>query len=315
MRIGRIRNGVILISLGIVFLLNNMGHVPWPVWFRILSLWPVILIAIGIEKIFAKTRLSFLTILSPLLFMAAILGPAYFQKVELGKIYHASERYQYSEDLDTSLTEATAVIKLKAGNLDISSCLLGLEDDKLVVAELNYYKRKPFVSYEYSDFDSSATLDIRDRERGWKGWTSIWGGWAAKDWKIKLTYRIPINLRIHAKAADGELDLSDLKLKNLNLDIQAANFNIKLGDLVDEVNGRIDSDASRLSLLIPEDMGLKIENHAKLTSTSFSDISVLKHDNIYQTSNFEQALKKITLSLEGSVTRLVVKSYQSLQSI
>jgi len=315
MRIGRIRNGVILISLGIVFLFNNLGHVSWSVWFRILSLWPVILIAIGIEKIFAKTRLSFLTILSPLLFVAAILGPAYFQKAELGKIYHASERYQYSEDLDTSLIEATAVIKLKAGNLDISSCLLGLEDDKLVVAELDYYKRKPFVSYEYSDFDSSATLDIRDRERGWKGWTSIWEGWAAKDWKIKLTYRIPINLRIYAKAADGELNLSDLKLTNLNLDIKAANFSIKLGDLVDEVNGRIDSDASRLSLLIPEDMGLKIENHAKLTSTSFSNISILEYDNIYQTSNFEQALTKITLSLEGSVTRLVVKSYQSLQSI
>lgn len=308
MKIARIRNGVILISLGIVFLLNNLGYVPWAVWFRILSLWPVILIAIGIEIIFRKTHLSFLTILSPLLFMAAILGPTYFQKMELSKVYRAPERYQYGEDLDTSVTKVTAIVQLRAGNLEISS-----DTERLISAKLDYRKRKPVTTCEYSGFDSSATIEIRDRERGWKGWS--WRGWGAKDWEIKLTDRIPINLRIYAKATDGELDLSDLKLKNLNLDIKAANFNIKLGGLIDQLNGRIESDASWLYLLIPEDIGLKIENHAKLTSTSFSELSILKYDNIYQTSNFEQASQKIVLSLEGSVTRLVVKSYQKLESI
>jgi hypothetical protein len=313
MRIGRIRSGVILISLGIVFLLNNLGYVPWAVWLRILSLWPVILIAIGIEKIFAKTRLSFLTILSPLLFIAAILGPAYFsaglgQKVEWGGVHRAPERYQWSKDLDTSAVRVTAIIQVRAGNLEISSGTPGL-----ISAKLDYWKREPLTTYEYSDFDSSATVEIRDNDRGWRGWS--WRAWGAKDWEIKLTDRIPVNLRIYAKATEGELDLSGLKLKNLNLDIQAASLNVKLGDLVDQINGTIESDASKLSLLIPEDMGLKIENHAKLTSTSFSNISIMKYDNIYQTSNFDQAPKKIVLSLEGSVTRLVVKSYQKSESI
>ena len=308
MKIARIRNGVILISLGIVFLLNNLGHVPWSVWFRIFSLWPVILIAIGIEIIFRKTRLSFLTILSPLLFMAAILGPTYFQSVELTGVYRTSETYQYAEDLDTSVTKVTAIVQLRAGNLEISS-----DTERLISGKLDYRKRKPITTYEFSGFDSSATVEIRDRERGWKGWS--WRAWGAKDWDIRLTDRIPINLRIYAKVTDGELDLSNLKLKNLNLDIKAANFNIKLGDLVDQLDGRIESDACRLSLLIPEDIGLKIENHAKLTSTSFSGLSILKYDNIYQTSNFEQASEKITLSLEGSVIRLVVKSYQKLENI
>ena len=308
MKIAKIRNGVILISLGIVFLLNNLGYVPWSVWFRILFLWPIILIAIGIEIIFRKTRLSFLTILSPLLFMAAILGPTYFQKVELHKAYRALETYKWSEDLDTSVVKVTAIVQVRAGNLEISS-----DTEKLISAKLDYWKRKPITTYEYSGFDSSATVEIRDKERGWKGWS--WRAWGAKDWDIKLTERIPINLRIYAKATDGELDLSDLKIKNLNLDIKAANFNIKLGDMVDQVKGRIESDACRLYLLIPEDTGLKIENHAKLTSTSFSGLSILKYDNIYQTSNFEQASQKINLSLEGSVTRLVVKSYQKLESI
>ncbi len=308
MKIAKIRSGVILISLGIVFLLNNLGYVPWSVWFRILSLWPVILIAIGIEIIFRKTHLSFLTILSPLLFMAAILGPAYFQNVELTEVYRSSETYEYAEVLDTSVAKVTAIIQLRAGNLEVSS-----ETGRLVSTKLDYWKRKPITTYEYSGFDSSATIEIRDRERGWKGWS--WRTWGSKDWEIKLTDQIPVNLRIYAKATDGDLNLSDLKLKNLTLDIKAASFNIKLGDLVNQLDGRIESDACRLSLLIPEDIGLKIENYAKLTSTSFSELSILKYDNIYQTSNFDQAATKITISLEGSVTRLVVKSYKKLESI
>jgi hypothetical protein len=313
MRIGRIRSGVILISLGIVFLLNNLGYVPWAVWLRILSLWPVILIAIGIEKIFGKTRLSFLTILSPLLFMAAILGPAYFsaglgEKWEWGRAHHAPERYQWSKDLDTSVVRVIATVQLRAGNLEISS-----ESEKLISAKLDFWKRKPITTYKYSGSDSSAIIEIRDEEREWKGWFGR--GWGEKDWAIGLTDKIPLSLRIDARATEGELNLSDLKLSKLNLDIKAANLNIKLGDLVDQVEGRIESDASRLSLLIPENIGLKIENHAELTSTSFSNISIMKYDNIYQTSDFDQAPKKIILSLEGSVTRLVVKSYQKSESI
>lgn len=308
MKIARIRNGVILISLGLVFLLNNLGYVPWDVWFRILSLWPIILVALGIEIIFKKTRLSFLTILSPLLFMAAILGPTYFQRVELTGIYRAIETYQYDEDLDTSVAKVTAIIQLRAGNLKVSS-----ETGRLVSAKLDYWKRKPITTSEYSGFDSSATLEIRDKDTDWKGWS--WRAWGAKDWDIRLTNRVPVNLRIYAKATDGELDLSDLRVTNLNLETKAGNFDIKLGDLVDQMNGTIESDASRLHLLIPEDVGLRIENHSRLTSTSFSDLSILKYDNIYETSNFERAPRKVTIYLEGSVTRLEVESYQNLQRI
>jgi hypothetical protein len=313
MQIGRIRSGVIFISAGIVFLLNNLGYVPWAVWLRILSFWPVILIAIGIEKIFGKTRLSFLTILSPILFMAAILGPAYFsagygEKMEWGKAHRAPNLYEWSKDQDTSLVKITTIVEVRAGNLEISS-----DTEKLILAKLDYWKRKPITTYEYSSSDRSVEIEIKDEERQWRGW--FWSGWGEKDWTIALTNKIPLDLEVYARASEGELNLSDLRLTNLKLDLKAANFNLTLGNLVDQLNGKVNSDASQLELLIPEDMGLKIENHSKLTSTSFSDISILKYDHIYQTSNFDQASKKIILSLDGSVTRLVVRSYQKSESI
>lgn len=48
--------GIILIFLGLLFLLNNFGIVPWSVWSVLWRAWPVFLIFIGLEAIFGKTR-------------------------------------------------------------------------------------------------------------------------------------------------------------------------------------------------------------------------------------------------------------------
>lgn len=314
MNIGRMRNGAILISAGVVLLLNTTGYLFWSVWLRIFSLWPIALIAIGIELLFKKTRLSFLTILSPILFLAAILGPAFFYESDLGKIYRASQAYHWSEDLDSTLTEVKATIRLNAGDLVISS---GTE--KLITAELDYFKRKPLVVYEYANLDRSATVKITDRERNWfrgslsRGWFR--GAWEKKRWEIRLTDLIPVNLRVYVKASQADLDFSELKMRDFDLEAKASNVDIKIGNLVEEVTARIESKASKLSVSLPEDMGLRIENRTNLSSTSFSWLTLKETDDAYQTPDFDQAPRKLTLYLEGSLTKLKIKKYQPFEGI
>jgi hypothetical protein len=314
MHIGRIRNGVILISGGVVLLLNTLEQLPWTVWIRIFSFWPVFLIAFGIELLFKKTKLSFLSILSPLLFLLVILGPALFFETGVGKIHRTQQVYLWSQDLDSNLTRATAIIELRTGNLRLSS-----GTDKLVSTELDYFERKPLVSYKHINSDSSATVEITDSERshwGWslnKGWS--WDGWEKKDWEIRLTDRIPINLNIDTKASRTDLDLSELKINNFNLEAKATNVDIKIGDLVNELVVRVDASATKLSISLPEGMGLRIENHSTLSSTSFSWLSLKGRDNIFETPNYEEASHKLTLYLDGSVIKLKIKQYQPLEGI
>ncbi len=45
---------VILIGLGVVFLLNSMGVLAWSVWDVIFRLWPILLIAAGLEIILSR---------------------------------------------------------------------------------------------------------------------------------------------------------------------------------------------------------------------------------------------------------------------
>jgi len=314
MNIGRMRNGAILISAGVVLLLNTTGHLFWPVWVRIFSLWPVALIAIGIELLFKKTRVSFLTILSPLLFLAAILGPAFFYDSDIGKIYRASQEYHWSEDLDSTLTEAKVTVRLNAGNLKISS-----DSDKLVSAELEYFKKEPLLVYERINLDRSALVKITDRERKWLEWNlskgRFLGAWDEKSWEVRLTDLIPIDLRVYVKASEADMDFSDLKIRDFDLEAKASDVDIKIGDLTEKITARVESKAARLTIFLPEDMGLSVENHTNLSSTSFSWLTLKEIDNTYQTPDFDQAPQKLTLYLEGSLTKLKIKRYQPFEGI
>ena len=65
---------VILIVLGSVFLLNNLGILPWDVWLSLWKFWPVIWILIGIELLLGKNAsVRTLVILAGLIFLVPIL--------------------------------------------------------------------------------------------------------------------------------------------------------------------------------------------------------------------------------------------------
>ncbi len=314
MNIGRIRNGAILISAGVVLLFNTTGQLPWSVWLDIFSLWPVALIAIGIELLLKRTFLSFVTILSPLLFFAAILGPAFLWESDLRDIYRASRSYHWSQELDSTVTEASAIVRLYGGNLEISS-----GTDKLIFAELDYSEKRPLVVWETSDSDSTATVKITDRERRWFQWKwkrgRFWEAWDKKTWEIKLADLVPLNLKVHLKDGDADLDLSELMARDLDLEAKTCDVDIRIGNLVDEVTAKISSRASQFSIYYPEDMGLRIVNRTKFSFSNSSWLVFEKTEEGLQTLDFGQVERKLTLYLEGSITKLKINKYKPFEGI
>ena len=65
----------ILLFLGIIFLLNNFGILPWSSWNYLWRLWPLFLIVAGIRMILGRSQLSYIlsTIISLVLIIFAIL--------------------------------------------------------------------------------------------------------------------------------------------------------------------------------------------------------------------------------------------------
>lgn len=304
MTVSRIRNGVILLSVGIVLLLNNLGYVDWSVWVSILSLWPILLIAIGIEKIFAKTSLSFVAYLSPILLLIAILGPAYYYyHHETDNVTYDGKIFRWEKEMSPPVKRGFATFDFKAGTLKTNA-----SQDKLVLAELDYWRREPLCLYNYSDKDSTVKLEIKDRDHFWRGWFNP-GSKSRHQWDVFLSDKIPWDLEIENSVASGDFDFSGIILENLSVDSDASSLKIKLGNKARDLKAKIDSDVSKLELFLPKDAGLKIENRSSLSSTNFEDISVNHERKSYWTSNYDSAPSKIEISLRGDVSSLIVIGY------
>jgi hypothetical protein len=319
MNVGRIRNGAILLSAGVVLLLNTTGHTPWVVWFKIFSLWPVALIAIGIELLFKKSKLAFVALLSPLLFFAAILGPVFFGGYDYGwydygRSHHGSRTYHLSQDFDSTYTGMKVSLRMNSGDLTISS---GTE--KLISANLDYFSHKPLVDSQQADSGRTINYQIRDKERKWFSGRigRVWIGRARgrKEWDVRLTDRIPVILNLDLKSGDARLDLSNLKLTECDLDVNNSETDIKIGEMVEEANLTIRSRSSEISLSIPEGIGLRIVNRTNLSSTSFSWLTLEEKGQGYQTPDYEEAPHKLSVSLEGSLTSLKIRKYESFEGI
>ncbi len=71
---------VLLIVAGVVLVLNNLGYLPWSVWGLLARLWPVVLIALGLDILFGRAVLRWaigvaLVVLVGIAVALAVVGP------------------------------------------------------------------------------------------------------------------------------------------------------------------------------------------------------------------------------------------------
>jgi len=72
---------LLLVLAGVILLLNNLGHLPWTVWATIGRLWPILLIAVGLDILFGRSVLRWalgtaLVVLVGIAVALALFGPA-----------------------------------------------------------------------------------------------------------------------------------------------------------------------------------------------------------------------------------------------
>jgi len=68
---------LIIITIGVIFLLNNFDILPWSIWNSIWRFWPVLLILWGIQIILGRSRLaSIITSIIGALLLAFIIAMA-----------------------------------------------------------------------------------------------------------------------------------------------------------------------------------------------------------------------------------------------
>jgi hypothetical protein len=302
--------GIILVVIGVLFILSNLGVFDFS--FRALfDMWPALLVIWGISMLpikgGLKTTLSVITVLFAV-FVASTrdysghwsnqIGP----RVHMGNFnlddFEDDENYSdenytflFTEDYDESVKTAVLNMDIAAGKFTIEEATDFLIDFE---AENN------LGQYEKEIMKNGSTTEIYVRLEDGK----LRSGSNKNRAFISLNTQPTWEMKLDIGAAEFVADLRAFKVGNVEIDGGASAIKIKIGDKQEETNIDIESGASSVKIYIPESAACEV-----LSNTVLSDLDLdgfIKDGKTYRTSNFEEAKQKIYIELDAAISSLNV---------
>ena len=197
---------IMLIGLGLLWLMSSVGLLPGTDPSILFQLWPLILIAVGLDLLWGRRSpetggiIALATLLLLLVFMWV--GPA----LGLGGGQVVTERF--TEPVDGA---SSAQVELNLSSA-VTRVFALEDDDQLVDAEMRHAGR--------IDFSASGTdhRSIRLAYSSLGPGATFLGLGADLRWDIGLAPEVPIDLRVDGRSGATTLDLELLALRSLVLD-------------------------------------------------------------------------------------------------
>jgi len=298
MSIAKLFWGLVLITIGVLILLANLGVLPGGFWVSLWQYWPLLLVIIGLSVMFKKKGGAGAWIffsISVVLITAVGLLSYYYPtdtKLEYSEI-------TFEEDLGQA-EELTLRVDFGAGDLTIAgSELMLIEGDANTYTETNLTRT--------GKSDAKVVVD----QKPLKGWFFLNPEIYTKknEVNLKVTDHLPVDLAINTGASSFDLDLEDVMLTKLNLDFGASDGTIKIGDKVADVDMEIDTGASSLKLILPEGFGIKVESSSGASSNNFSDVGLSRNDDIWKSDGYDDAENQIKIDISMGASSIEIELY------
>lgn len=299
---GQFRRGfplfpIFLIALGFLLLLQTTGVLSWHLWAGIWRLWPVLIIAIGINIILGE-RMPWVAGILIAAVLAVGVALAAFSGAFVGNGFRSDIEVISSFEELLGETESVDVnINFGAGELILDSLPPG--SPKLV--EANFQGREAEVSVNRRD--RSADLDISTGNFSFDFFRNN----DRAIWNVALSPIPNMSLDLDAGASEMTLDLSRLKVYDLSIDAGAADIEIVMPSDAGRVNADIDIGAADLLITIPEGVGARIDADTAVGSLSIDQGRFRKQGDFYLSPDFEQLANRIYLTIDSGASSVEIR--------
>lgn len=257
--------GLLIVLVGVVLLLSNLGLIPasiniWSI------LWPVVLILLGLWF---------------------LVGPVLFKR-EL-EVSNASEPLGAAQSAKIKLEYGAGKLHLAplgtpgllfsgsfAGGVKVERQELGGGAVKL--------KLRP-------DFDFSFQVP------------GMYGQKDGLSWNLGLTAEIPMELEIEMGACEADIDLSGLRLSKLELSTGASSTRLTLPQNAGRTTAKVECGMASVVITVPQGVGLRAKYSGGLANLK-AGARFVRNGDYYETSDYATAVNTIDLEVEvgmGSV--------------
>ncbi len=294
--------GVVLVLTGIALIFEVTGVIAVNWGESIKTLWPVILVAIGVNLMVSK-RKSLVSVVWVFVFIMFI-GFGIYKGDELNrlseyskrlntKIYNQSaiesEPFQKEVVLPQGTENGKVILKLDAVELDFSKGSEGL----LVTADSNIPKLSQYISkgkqtvieYSHEKYDSPNTI---------------------RRFSLQMNPALIWEIEANIGAADGKLDLSAIPVEQIDISIGAGDLEICIGEQKIDTDISLRAGAAELDIYIPEGAGLKVKSGKLLTDIIFHNIKMENKNGEFISENYKDVNQIINLDILTAISSIQV---------
>lgn len=299
-RRGGLFGPLLLISAGLLFLLNNLGVVDWSIWRSLLSLWPIILIGIGLDLLIGR-RSMIGSLLVAVLVLALLFGGGWYL-VQQTAPSGAATSHTISQTL-TGIDRAEIEIRAGAGDFRLGPAA---GDGKLIEGGVSL---RPNQRLDESFTTSGSQATYRLAVTGPNViLTPTLGRDNGELWDLNLSQDASLDLNLSVGVGPADVDLSRLDLSQLA-------FHIGVGDatLIFPAQGRfhakVDGGIGKLVLRIPDGMAARIQADSGIGGMEVDD-EFQRQGDVYVTPGYQDAENRVDIEVDIGLGSVVIESYR-----
>ncbi len=308
------------IGIGAIFMASNLGFLGWDSWMTIWRLWPVVIIAVGLEIFFGRKNIA-LAMFGVALSLALLAGGLYFS----GGISGVESRVTEGEtitgtDIEQPLGDAESAnvrIDSSVGKLTVTA--LDNSANLLEGSILSVERERILESYDLNGNEIDYYLHSE-----WQPGVNMNNHNPRLSWDLALTDAIPLDLNISLGVGESTLDLSDLQVSELDLSIGVGetSINLPVGKYTAKVDGgvgqttivlpakgqiqlKVDGGVGEISIELPDNMAAKINVDRGVSGLSVP-AGFDKNEDTYTTPDFDEAENWVEISIDQGIGNIAI---------
>ena len=294
---------VLLIGAGVMFLLNTLNIVSWDAWATLLRLWPLLLIAIGLDLLVGRRfplGSALLAVTLVVVLALALQGalPLTSQAASSASVDHTESVSQPAEGAE----RASVNISFGSGALNVAA--LPASSDLLIEGQVDLSKGET-IHQEFRKTGAGATYTLESAGTWSSGPEFIWEK-NGKTWDLSLNRAVPLTLTVDAGAGRSTLDLTNLTLQRFNLDGGVGQVTVKLAD-TGRYDVRVDGGVGQVVLMIPQGLAARVQVDGGLGGVTTQG-NFTRRGDVYTTGAYDSAENRATVYVNGGVGQVVLKT-------
>ena len=144
-------------------------------------------------------------------------------------------------------------------------------------------------------------IKLRTPHQAW-----VWWPGESLDWEVHLNPSISLSLKIDSGASSSVLDLSDLKVTDLDIDTGASKTELTLPGNAGNTHVDIDTGASSLKITIPTGVAASIRVKSSMTSVAINARFPHLDGGLYQSPDYSTASNRIDMTIDAGVGSIAI---------